>query len=361
MKVLITAPSLDEHKNVSGISTLVAQIIKRGAAEFFHFQAGKQDGEKIGGGWFLQQLSLVPRFLRQIRREKIDLVHLNTALVPLSIGRDFALATAARIAGRPILLHLHGGRFLMNEFENRALAWLTEKMFRFAAVIVVLSELEKESLASRWQNLNVRILPNAVAIDEVPNVERESKEEKTIIFLGRLHESKGLFEIIEACRVLKSENSTFRFNCFGTGAIQDFFVGEMSQMLGDKFHYGGVVRSAEKWRQLAASDIFLLPSRYGEGLPIAMLEAMAAGCVVIAADVASVRAVIEDGANGFLVEPYNAAQVVEKLKILLSGNADWQQLRRNARATVKEKYALNDYLKKLENLYAEISSPQSKR
>ncbi|MCY7348522.1 MAG: glycosyltransferase family 4 protein [Pyrinomonadaceae bacterium] len=361
MKVLITAPSLDEHKNVSGISTLVAQIIKHGAAEFSHFQAGKQDGEKIGGRWFLQQLFLVPRFLRQLRREKIDLVHLNTALVPLSIGRDFALATAARIAGRPILLHLHGGRYLMKEFENRALAWLTEKMFRFAGVIVVLSELEKESLLNRWKNLDVRILPNAVAIDEVPDAERELKEEKTIIFLGRLHESKGLLEIVEACRTLKNENLTFRFNCFGAGAMQDFFVAEMSRMLGDKFYFGGVVGGAEKWKQLAASDIFLLPSRYGEGLPIAMLEAMAANCVVVAADVASVRAVIEDGANGFLVEPYNAAQVVEKLKILLSGNADWGQLRRNARATVKEKYALNDYLKKLENLYAEISLHDSKR
>lgn len=361
MKVLITAPSLDENANVSGISTLVRQIINRGAADFYHFRAGKQDGEKTDGNWFLQQILLVPRFLNAIRREKIDVVHLNTALVPLSIGRDFALATAARIAGRPILLHLHGGRFLMNEFESRLLAALAEKMFRLASVIVVLSEHEKASLTNRWRNLDVRILPNAIATGEIPNIERKLKEEKTIIFLGRLHESKGLHEIIEACRILKNENFNFQFNCFGAGALEDFFVGEMTGILGDKFYFGGVVAGAEKWKQLAASDIFLLPSRYGEGLPMAMLEAMAAKCVVVAADVASVRAVIKDGENGFLVEPYNAAQIAEKLKFTLSGKADWESLRRQARATVEEKFAVDDYIVRLQSLYAEIASPEKKQ
>ena len=356
MKVLITAPSLDEHKNVSGISTLVRQIIRHGDAQFFHFEAGRRNNEKIGARWFLQQMLLVPRFWLKIRREKINLVHINTALVPLSIVRDAALTFAARLAGRPVLLHPNGGRFLMEEFDNRSLAWLTEKMARTASIVLVLSEHERRSLTNRWENLDVRILPNAIAVDEASNAERDFKKEKTIIFLGRLHESKGLHEIIEACRILKNENFEFRFRCFGAGALKDFFTAGMSRILGDKFYYGGVISGAEKWNELAASDIFLLPSRYGEGLPLAILEAMAAQCVVVAADVASVRAVIEDGENGLMVEPYNTTQIVEKLKFLLSGNADWKKLQRNARATVEEKFAIDDYIRKLESLYAEISS-----
>ena len=57
--------------------------------------------------------------------------------------------------------------------------------------------------------------------------------------------------------------------------------------------------------------IFVLPSRYGEGLPMAMLEAMAAGCVVVAADAGSVTAVVTDGENGYVVEPKNTAQLAE--------------------------------------------------
>ncbi|MBA3601020.1 MAG: glycosyltransferase family 4 protein [Acidobacteria bacterium] len=361
MRILITAPSLDENKNVSGISTLVREIIEHGNAEFYHFQAGRQDDDKIDTDWVLQQILLTPRFLWTIYREKIDLVHINTALVPLSIVRDAALTFTARLANRPVLLHPNGGRFLMEDFTSRSLAWLTEKMFRSAGKVLVLSDHEKTSITNRWQNLDVRILPNAIATDEAPNIERNLTNEKTIIFLGRFHESKGLHEIIEACRILKNENFNFQFNCFGAGALKDFFIAEMSQILGEKFYYGGVISGAEKWKRLAESDIFLLPSRYGEGLPLAMLEAMAARCVVVASDVASVRAVIKDGENGLMVEPYNTAQVVEKLKFLLSGEAGWEILQQNARMTIVENFAITDYVKKLEKIYLEISSLQQKR
>ena len=59
MKILITAPSLDENENVSGISTLVRNIIKYDRNEFFHFEAGRKDGEATGEGW--HSLRLVSR------------------------------------------------------------------------------------------------------------------------------------------------------------------------------------------------------------------------------------------------------------------------------------------------------------
>ncbi|MDQ3130584.1 MAG: glycosyltransferase family 4 protein [Acidobacteriota bacterium] len=355
MKVLITAPSLDEKENVSGISTLVREITGSGGCEFVHFSAGRKDSEKADIGWILRQFFLPPRFFRQILHEKIDVVHINTAFVPLSIVRDAALTAAARLAGRPVLLHPNGGRFLVEEFESRPLAWIAEKMVRSASKVLVLSELEKESLTRRWKNLNVSILPNAIALDAIPAIERENKE-KTIIFFGRIHESKGLSEIIEVCEILKKEGFRFQFKCYGAGPLKDFFIAEMSRILGDKFYYGGVVSGAEKWRALAESDIFLLPSRYGEGLPLALLEAMAAGCVVVVSEMASIGAVIESGINGFLIEPRNVSQLIEKLKMLLSGKADLETISLNARKTVEEKFNLRDYMNKLEDIYAEINN-----
>ncbi|MEJ7699684.1 MAG: glycosyltransferase family 4 protein [Pyrinomonadaceae bacterium] len=357
MKILITAPSLNEQENVSGISSVVRLIMRGSRESFYHFQAGRRDGEAAGIDWIFKQMNFVPQFLRAIKREQIDVVHINTALNPLSIVRDFFFVKAARIRRRPIVLHLHGGRFLAADFQSSLLKSLTEKMLRTASVILVLSEMEKQTMTNRWKNLNVRVLENAVAVDEIRKLERfenERESEKTIIFLGRLHESKGLHEIIEACRVLKAENFQFRFKCFGAGKLKDFFVREMTTILGNNFFYGGIISGEEKWKQLSRSDIFLLPSTYGEGLPMAMLEAMAAGCVVVVSEMASVGAVIKDGVNGFLVEPRDVPQLIEKLKMLLSGEIDWKTLRRNAQGTVAEKYNLPDYIKKLEEIYAEI-------
>jgi len=354
MKILITAPSLEERENVSGISTLVREIIKTDKNDFTHFVAGRQDGEKKSVGWLTKQIALPAKFRQTIRREKPDIIHINTALVPLSIMRDASLIFAAKRAKIPTLLHLHGGRFLVEDFSNKFLERIAAKMLKSADKIVVLSEIEKENLTRRFYDLKIEVLPNAVSIKEL-NIEKNS-ERKTIIFLGRLHESKGLHEIIEACKTLEKENLDFEFRCFGAGAEKDFFVGEMKKNLGEKFFYGGVISGEEKWRELFRSDIFLLPSRYGEGLPIAMLEAMAAKCVTIAADVASVRAVVKNGENGFLVEPYNADQTADVLKNLLSDKSDWKTLRENARKTIEENYSMENYVRKLDGIYEETAS-----
>ncbi len=127
MKILITAPSLQINENVSGISSVVRQIIKHSRFDFYHFQAGRKDGEKADSSWIFKQFSSIPQFYRKISGEKIDIVHINTALNPLSILRDAAFVKMARLAKRPILLHLHGGKFLAQEFDNGFLARISEK------------------------------------------------------------------------------------------------------------------------------------------------------------------------------------------------------------------------------------------
>lgn len=356
IKVLITAPSLDENQNVSGISTVARQIIERGSDDFEyrHFESGRRDGEPANIDWIWKQLVSVPRFWNRIRNRRADLVHFNTNLNPLAIARDAVYAVAARTAKVPILMHVHGGRYLAREFQSRALKKTAERMLRLARAVVVLSELEKEIIERRWPGLKVKVLENAVAVGEAIEA-RKSGGEKTLVFFGRLHESKGLREITEACRVLKKEGFEFRFRCFGAGEMKDFFVTEMIEILGDDFYYGGVISGADKKRAaLTEADVFLLPSLYGEGLPMALLEAMAAGCVVVASEMASVGAVITDGFDGFLVAPGNASQLVEKMKLILTaGEVDLETLRKNARATIEAKFNLRDYVARLEDIYRE--------
>ena len=103
MKIVITAPSLDEHKNVSGISTIVRQIIEHSSHDFAHFKAGREDGEKATALWLAKQATLPVGFTAKLISEKADLVHINTALTDLSIWRDLALSKAAKLAGKPIV------------------------------------------------------------------------------------------------------------------------------------------------------------------------------------------------------------------------------------------------------------------
>jgi glycosyltransferase involved in cell wall biosynthesis len=211
--------------------------------------------------------------------------------------------------------------------------------------------LEKQAILERLPGLDIEVLPNAVPVDEIPE-RPERAGPKSILYIGRLDEKKGLNEIVGACKLLKEEGLEFRFNCYGTGPEGREFIDRMLEALGEDFYYGGVMTGAEKWRVLAENDIFLLPSRY-EGLPMALLEAMAAGCVPVVSDVGSVSTVVEDGVNGYLVEPGNAAQVAERLRVLLS--EDLAEMSEKARETIKDRFDIVDYVGKLEAIYKTLS------
>ncbi len=353
MKILITSPSLDETENVSGISTVVKQIVENADAEFFHFTAGRKDGLRFGITWMLAQIILIPRFLLELRSFKPGIVHINTALTTLSIFRDSVLTFIARIFGFPVLLHIHGGKFLSQGFGNRLSLRLTKSMLRLANVVLALSASEKRFIKSLQQKIDVRILRNAVPFDDVQKFERAPTNERSIVFFGRLHEGKGLTEIVRAIKVLVEDGQEFQFRCYGAGEMADSFVAQMTEILGERFYFGGVVSGDEKWRALAESNIFLLPSHY-EGLPMSLLEAMAVGCFPIVSDVGSVSEVVENEINGFLIEPRNSEQIVKTLKRLFSGEFDQDKLCKAARSTIKDRYNLTDYLRNLETIYEEF-------
>lgn len=353
LKVLITSPSLDEKENVSGISTVVREIVKHSDCEFTHFVAGRKDKEKAGVFWLLKQIFLPFRFSWLILWKKIDVIHINTALTTLSIVRDFALILTAKFFGFPVLLHPNGGEFLFKKIPSNTLNWLTGEMFYMADKVLILSENEKKRILDDWKNLGIDILPNAIGTDEIEFSEKENNP-KNIIFFGRIDENKGLKEIVEACRILKSENFEFHFKCYGKGPQENEFIAEMKKVLGEQFDFCGVVSGKDKWKALADADIFLLPS-YFEGLPLSILEAMAAKCIVIVTDVGSIKTVIENGKNGFLINPHSAEEVIEKIKLVFSKDFDWEKMQNNARKTIEEKYSIEKYVVKLKEIYEEIT------
>lgn len=351
MKILITAPSLDETRNVSGISTIVRQIMDYGPDEYSHFVAGREDGERSGAKWAIRQALLPANFFLRIMRFRPDVIHINTALTDRSIIRDAALVTAAKLTGRPIAVAIHGGKYLIEDFTSTRLFEITGGMLKKANTIIVYSEYEKALISKKWPGRVISTLPNAIPAEFIGNADREN-EEPLLVYFGRMHESKGLHELIEASRALRDAGFKFRLDAYGEGPIREFFVSEMTNAIGDRFNYGGVITGSDKWLILRQADIFVLPSRYGEGLPMAMLEAMAAGCIVVAGDVASVSTVVRDSQNGYLVKPNDAAGLASKLKLILGERFEWTGIREKAVTTIRTKFEIKDYMARLGAIYS---------
>ena len=350
LKILITAPSLNESENVSGVSTMVRTIINnnKSSNKFIHYKVGNKDGEGKGIKWAVKQVTLVPHMILTIVRKKIDLVYLNTDLTGPSILRDYFLFFAAKyLLRKKVLLHIHGGHFLMEPpAPGSPFLFMIKKMLNGADLCIVLSEIEQQSIKNNY-GVNGVALPNAIEVGEIKNKAKDFNDKLKIIFLGRIVTSKGIYLIVEALSELKVYFNDFDFHIYGSGPELDSLLKKLGNVEGLKYGYHGIVKGSEKWDVLDEAHVFLLPSLYGEGLPIAMLEAMGRGCIPVVSDDASISSVVTTGENGYIVKKGDYCDLAEKIQKLLQNRNLMPGMSVKARSTITHKYDIDSYLNRL--------------
>lgn len=160
----------------------------------------------------------------------------------------------------------------------------------------------------------------------------------TFLFVGRLLRDKGLFEYVQACRLLAARGVPARFQILGSldsnpNAIQaDQLAAWVREGLVEYLGETEDVRPA-----LAAGHVLVLPS-YGEGTPRSVLEAMAMGLAVVTTDVPGCRATVRDGHNGFLVPVRDSEALAEAMTRLALDPDLIAQFGREGRRIAEEKY-----------------------
>jgi len=355
MNILITSPSLDSSRNISGISSVVRTIIADSTNTYHHFVLGRGDSEKRNIKWVLKQLRLPFSYLSFLSHNSVDLVHLNIPLEKMAMLRDLTIFHISRLCKKPVFLHVHGGYYLMNPCNSFFLRFAIRDALEKADVVVLLSPLEVDVLAKRYNITREMVaLPNCVDIEAIKPVSKSNNENAmlNILFLGRIHESKGLDDIIKALAILRN-NQQIMFTVCGTGPEEEKFVTACKTELGNRFVFKGIVSGKAKIDCLQHADVFLLPSKF-EGFPIALLEAMSSGLVPITTDVGSMKYIIQDNYNGLLVKKQCPEEIAEKISLLLRDRSLLVRLRENARKTIVEKYSQHRYIEQINKLYNQI-------
>ena len=352
MKILITAPSLNATNNVSGISSVVSNIIGYNKKHsYFHYLLGRSDHGISRFSWLfimIFQLLYFPIFLF---KNKIQLVHQNLPMNPKGILREYIINKFCRIVGIPVLLHIHGGVFLMNGTKIWIYKILSQKMFNKSKVVVVLSEFEKQALEKHYQFAFSEILYNSVDVSYYHKKNLEKVNQIPIIlYLGIIEERKGIQDIIDAVKLMKNEFQ-FKFVLCGTGPLKDYAIQNLSNDLGECFEYMGIVKDEKKISIIEDADYFVLASRYGEGLPMALLETMAAGVVPVVTDDASIKFVVAHTMNGIICEKRNPQDIYEKFKEVILDKELYKKLSVNARNTIITQYDMPVQVEKLNRLY----------
>ena len=145
---------------------------------------------------------------------------------------------------------------------------------------------------------------------------------------GSVPPAKGLEVLLEALAELRSRGTHVRLRAVGSfeTAEYEIRIKRLAGQLGleSAIDWTGFARNVDG--ELARMDLFILPSLFGEGLPMVVLEAMSAGLPVVASAVPGVPEAIRDGMEGLLVEPSDAAALAGAISRFVRGDVSWEAI-----------------------------------
>ena len=275
---------------------------------------------------------------RLIRREGYRLLHTHSARTAL-IGRP-----AAALAGVPWVHHMHCQT--SSEVERRWLSRLNSLIERLslhgAAAVVAVSETLREYTQRRGTpDAAVSLIPNGVPSPAMLRSDDPPAETWTIGTVAMFRPRKGIEVLLEAVSILRRRGLPVRLKAVGCFQTPEYerHVRQLVETLGlaEAVEWTGFVCDVD--RELAQMDVVVLPSIAPEGLPMAVLEAMAAGVPVVGTRVDGVIDVIEEGRTGLLAKANDAGDLARVLARLVEAEVDWSALRACALSAHRERYS----------------------
>jgi glycosyltransferase involved in cell wall biosynthesis len=194
---------------------------------------------------------------------------------------------------------------------------------------------------------------------QISNVSQETKDRirtelaipvdgKSLISVGRLAPEKGHAILISAFNRLAANFPSAHLVLAGGGKLMEELISEaQTGGFGDRIHFLGVRNNIPEL--LAASDLFVLPS-HSEGLPMALIEALAIGIPTVCTAVGGIPAVIEDGETGRLVPPNDSVIMAKVIAELLNDENQCQKLSQAGKLLIEEKFSIESMCRKYEQL-----------
>lgn len=304
------------------------------------------------GGWDLKRLAFTIFYLAEallvgnwMRRRSISHLHVHFGGAVASVG--MLTAKAWRI---PWSLTLHGPDeffdqehfFLRQKIESASFVICISDFCR-SQVLRIAPELDDERLETARLGVNCEALcpstalrtPGQTACGEWP-ISMPLK----LVCTGRMVPAKGHRILLEALALALKSGTDFSCTLIGDGPERPYLQA-LAKRLGvaDRIRFLGAMAHELTLSEVARADVFVLAS-FAEGLPVALMEAMALGIPCISTTIAAIPELIHDMESGLIVSPANATALCDAIRRLAHDPELRLQLGRNARAMVETRYNL---------------------
>ena len=305
------------------------------------------------------RLKVMRDFWRLLGQRPRPLVHIHTCS-GLTYFLDGILLLMARLRGASTVVHIHGARFDvfldgLSGFRAAMARWL----MRRAGAVIVLSDDWHQRLSSRLPGARLQVVANGVPSLGERNV-TITDEVPLFLFLGNLGRRKGVHVLLDAAALARQ---SWVLDLAGGEEDSGFFDWTRTEIgrrgLGGRVRLLGPVVGDAKTRLLRNAVGLVLPS-LAEGLPMALLEAMAARLPVVVTAVGAIPEVIHDGVEGYLVPPEDAFALADALDRLAANPQARRQMGESAYRTCERGYGIERMVDALLDVYAKLPTASTR-
>ena len=308
----------------------------------------------------IKNILLFPFFYLRIitfllTHREFKIVHIHGAS-RISFYRKYLFFSSARFLKRKVIYHIHGGaypKFYQN--SNRFTKQMIRSMINNSDAIITLSSKWENYFKKEFSPKEVYILNNAISKATHCTAPLPHTDRLVLLYLGRISEEKGLFDLVDLIRKHKEYFSDkIKLILGGLGDDKRLMDLIKKNNLEDMIEYVGWVDGKKKAFLLNRCDLFILPSLH-EGLPISILEAMSYKKPIIATDVGGVSSIVLDKINGVLVPPLSQQELFDAIHFFVDHKELLGEYGSNSNILVKE-FLADRVIDQLHTIYIRIQA-----
>ncbi|WP_297437248.1 glycosyltransferase [Thermococcus sp.] len=307
----------------------------------------------------------IPQLLREIK--DFDIVHLH---YPFFFGGEI-MYFLKKLRNQKYVITYHNDVILqgMLNFPLKFYKTMIMKQILKNAEKIVVTSLDYARNSELWEISRIKEkiveIPNGVDIDRFnPKINGEEikvryaiEDKDIVLFVGALdkaHYFKGVEYLLQSFASIKNRNLFLVI--VGDGDLKGYYM-KLAERLGLKNRtlFTGRVSSEDLPKYYASADVVVLPSiTMGEAFGLVLIEGMATGKPVIATNLPGVRTVVDNGINGYIVEPKNTKDLSERISYLLENEKTRKKFGKRGRKKVEKMYSWEKIGKKLEEVYKNL-------
>lgn len=296
---------------------------------------------------------IVKCFLRSINKNQYDVMHL-TSSGSWSLFRDLYMIQKAKSKGIKAVVHFRFGRIPdLAKLENWEWKYV-KKVVSLADKVVVIDEFTNQTLKDAGFS-NTVFLPNPVSQNVSTIVEKNKnnkREERLVLFAGHVIQTKGICELVEACK--RIPNIRLKI----VGRVRPNMKEQLQTLAGENSEWMQVVGEEpyeDVIKDMLKCELFVLPT-YTEGFPNVIIESMACGCAIITTPVGAIPAMLEPGSeapSGVCVPVKDVESLYASIVYYLEHRKEAQEMGARAKERVNTEYSIESVWRKMLDIWSD--------